>query len=118
MFVPELTLYFFAVCAVRFVRQSVNEVEMTEKQSGLDVPSRVNTIDEARRKGTLAADYEERRAFRAEWRTNIKSKDETTEEYISEMQWTQEEARGIIIRAKGWIQVCSGANYGRLGAAM
>lgn len=79
---------------------------MTGPTSGQDAPSRVNNIDEPRRIGTLAPNYDEDREFRANWRSNIKAKDENTEQFISEMKWTHDEARGIIIREKGWIQVC------------
>eukprot|EP00750_Incisomonas_marina_P021401 INCI4363.1.p2 GENE.INCI4363.1~~INCI4363.1.p2 ORF type:complete len:181 (+),score=45.11 INCI4363.1:71-613(+) len=84
------------------------EIEMTKATSGQDAPSRVNTIDEPRRVGTLSPNYDEDREFRAHWRSNIKAKDENTEQFISEMKWTHDEARGIIIREKGWIQAKPG----------
>ncbi len=83
------------------------QVEMTEvgAKSGLDPPTRVLNMDEARRVGTLAPSYNDDRIFRSEWRTKVKSKDKDTEDYIARMNWTVDEARGIIIREKGWLQV-------------
>jgi len=81
------------------------EIELTGPKSGEDAPTRVLTIDEPRRIGTLHPEYPKDLEFRAKWRKNVKDKEEHTEHIIEKFQWTHNEARGIIIRDKGWIQV-------------
>merc|ERR1719265_1747009 len=73
---------------------------MTSEAKEEKVEAAVQTKDDKKTQGTLHPNYKDDVEFRHRWRTDEGFRNSASSKY----GWTQDEARGIIIRESGWVK--------------